>query len=235
MINNNPVIILGMHRSGTSCLAGSLEEAGLYLGRVNVQAPHNAKGNRENRDIMDLNDAVLATVDASWDRPPTEPIIWTGDQIATRDTLINSYPFDCKWGFKEPRTTFTLNGWLDALPDAEIVATFRHPLSVAQSLNIRNGFSFDQGLKLWAAYNQRLLDINHAREIAFVCFDWSSQKYRNALIELSNRLGLKPPVNGFEFFENVLRPNVTRQEHKLPIEIANLYKKLKERAIVCAD
>lgn len=44
------VLILGMHRSGTSCLAGSLQEAGLYLGEVNTAAPHNAKGNRESRD-----------------------------------------------------------------------------------------------------------------------------------------------------------------------------------------
>jgi len=29
-----PILILGMHRSGTSCLAGCLEEAGLYLGDV---------------------------------------------------------------------------------------------------------------------------------------------------------------------------------------------------------
>jgi len=44
-----PILILGMHRSGTSCLAGCLEEAGLYLGDVNLKAGFNKKGNRENR------------------------------------------------------------------------------------------------------------------------------------------------------------------------------------------
>jgi len=42
------VAILGMHRSGTSCLAGSLQELGLYLGEVYDQNPHNPRGNREN-------------------------------------------------------------------------------------------------------------------------------------------------------------------------------------------
>jgi len=36
--SSQAVLILGMHRSGTSCLAGSLQEAGLYLGEVNTAA-----------------------------------------------------------------------------------------------------------------------------------------------------------------------------------------------------
>jgi len=43
-----PMLILGMHRSGTSCLAGCLQAAGLISGEVNIQAMYNAKGNREN-------------------------------------------------------------------------------------------------------------------------------------------------------------------------------------------
>jgi hypothetical protein len=40
----SPIIILGMHRSGTSLVAGCLEAAGLYLGPVNNYAPFNKKG-----------------------------------------------------------------------------------------------------------------------------------------------------------------------------------------------
>ena len=64
------VSIVGMHRSGTSCLAGTLEEAGLHLGNVITEAPHNAKGNRENRSIMDLHEELLVHSGGSWDRPP---------------------------------------------------------------------------------------------------------------------------------------------------------------------
>ena len=146
------VIILGMHRSGTSCLAGSLEQAGLYLGEVNKKAPHNARGNRENRDIMDLNDLVLSSAGGSWDNPPHPWIHWSADQIAARDALIATYPTDKVWGFKEPRTLFTLDGWLDALPNTQLVGTFRHPMAVAQSLKARNGFSIERGLDLWLAF-----------------------------------------------------------------------------------
>ena len=61
------ICILGMHRSGTSCLTGSLQEAGVDLGDCHSWNPHNRKGNRENQEIVDLNDAVLHLNDAAWD------------------------------------------------------------------------------------------------------------------------------------------------------------------------
>ena len=159
-----------MHRSGTSCLAGCLEQAGLFLGEVDTQARHNAKGNRENRNIMDLNDSVLGSVEATWDNPPKSVLNWTSEQIAARDALIARYPSDQKWGFKEPRTLFTLEGWLDAFPKVEIVATFRHPLSAAQSLKFRNGFPIERGLALWKAYNERLLTLSQTQKNAIYLF-----------------------------------------------------------------
>jgi hypothetical protein len=104
------VLILGMHRSGTSCLTGSLQEAGLYLGAINESAPNNAKGNRENLAIMDLQNEVLAASGGAWDRPP-DAVVWSAEHKARRDALIATYPADRIWGFKDPRTLLTLEGW----------------------------------------------------------------------------------------------------------------------------
>ena len=68
--------VLGMHRSGTSCLTGSLEEAGLHMGDIHTWNPHNLKGNRENQKIVDINDQVLASAGAAWDNPPDTDISW---------------------------------------------------------------------------------------------------------------------------------------------------------------
>lgn len=222
-MNRSPVIILGMHRSGTSCLAGSLQQAGLYLGPVNTKAPHNAKGNRENRDIMDLNDRVLSAAGGSWDNPPDVPVPWSADQIATRDALIAGYPTDKVWGFKEPRTLFTLEGWLNALPNARLVGTFRHPTAVAQSLNARNGFSFERAMDLWLAYNHRLLQFCEYRRIPMVCFDLKPPNYLRTLVDISTRLELTPPPSGFSFFESRLRRNSIMQELKIRTEVRDLY------------
>ena len=53
------IAVLGMHRSGTSYLAGSLQEAGLILGDCHTWNKHNEKGNRENQKFVDLHDAIL--------------------------------------------------------------------------------------------------------------------------------------------------------------------------------
>lgn len=225
-----PVIILGMHRSGTSCLAGALHEAGLYLGNVNEKAPHNAKGNRENRAIMDLHDQVLSANGGSWDSPPFT-LTWTTKHAAARDALIESYPADRRWGFKDPRALITLQGWLDALPGAQCVATFRHPLAVAESLERRNDFPYEKSLDLWVRYNTRLL--NYQREMNFdvINFDWPADRYRAGLVDMAARLGLVAPENGLSFFQPELRKSSTQRETRLPVEATEIYAALREIAV----
>ena len=169
-----------MHRSGTSCLAGSLQEVGLYLGDVNEQAPHNAKGNRENRAIMDLNDAVLMANDGSWHEPP-DTVVWNSEHRARRDELIGAYPAHKTWGFKDPRTLQTLGGWLEALPSVRCVGTFRHPVAVARSMHARDRFSRDKSLSLWMNYTRLLLHYQRRFGFDLVCFDWSAEDYHKKL------------------------------------------------------
>ena len=85
------VIVLGMHRSGTSLLTGSLEAAGLYLGEVNNEAPFNRKGNKENESIRELNDALLERNGAAWNRPPNGQAQWSGADEEWSRSLISSY------------------------------------------------------------------------------------------------------------------------------------------------
>ncbi len=231
-MTRRPVIILGMHRSGTSCLTGSLEEAGLWLGEVVREAPHNAKGNRENRAIMHLHDAVLADNDAAWDAPPgAGGASWRPERKKARDRLIAAYPADRVWGFKDPRTLFTLEGWLEALPDARLAGSFRHPMAVAQSLAARNGFSVDAGLGLWLTYNRRLLEIAARRDLPLICFDWPAERYDRALHAMTAQLGLTPPAQGFRFFETSLRHQAAPEAEELSKPVNAVYQALLEAAL----
>lgn len=200
------LLILGMHRSGTSCLAGSLEEAGLYLGEVNTAAPHNAKGNRESRAIMDLQDDLLRANGGQWDAPP-ERVVWQPAHRAQRDTIIASYPVNRIWGFKDPRTLLTLSGWLEVLPSVRFIGTFRHPLAVAASLHARNQVPVEKSLNLWMAYNRLLLDYQRRFNFPIVCFDWPPERYHQGLQAIVPALNLKTPSEGFSFFESILRHN----------------------------
>ncbi len=224
-----PVIILGMHRSGTSCLAGSLEEAGLYLGDVNREAPHNAKGNHENIRIMDLHEAVLTANNGGWDAPP-EATIWSSEHKAQRDAIIATYPAGKPWAFKDPRTLLTLDGWLEVLPSARLVGTFRHPLAVARSLHARNGFPQEKSMALWAYYNRKLLRYQRQFGFDLVCFDWPDDRYHGKLAHIARSLNLIEPRHGFSFFESNLRKNSTPCDADLPEQVKDVYGSLEVMA-----
>ncbi len=226
---HSPILVLGMHRSGTSCLAGSLQEAGLFLGDVNTQARFNARGNRESRSIMDLHDRILADNGGSWDAPPAN-VTWSDAHRARRDELIDTFPTDVVWGFKDPRCLLAMDGWLEVLPDMRAIGTFRHPVAVAASLTSRNGFSTEKGLTIWLAYNRAMLKYCEQRSIEVVSFDWQPDRYLSRLEALAASVGLKPPAEGFQFFTSALRKNTAPPEAELPAEVQAVYTQLQERA-----
>lgn len=199
------ICILGMHRSGTSSLTGSLQQAGLQSGKVVEWAPYNTKGNRENHQIRDLNDAILANNGGTWENPPSL-IEWTNEQVQRRDEIIEmleALPGD-HWGFKDPRATLTLNFWLEGRPGMRLVASYRHPMAVANSLAYRQQMPLEEAIRLWRWYNERLLAYAQTHDISFVCFDVPQEEYLRAVRSLIISLGLSPPKEQF-FDENLRR------------------------------
>ncbi len=175
---------------------------------------------------MNLNDAVLSKNAASWNSPPKNPIQWSKALKNRRDCLLAEYPDDRMIGFKDPRTLFTLEGWLEAMPNARLVGTFRHPLAVAQSLNARSGFPLRQGLDLWLSYNRRLLSIYKNSEMPLICFDWPADRYLAGLRTVCNKLNLTPLEQGFDFFETSLRRHKAPQGPPNEPDIRELYEDL---------
>ena len=193
----SPVIVLGMHRSGTSALTGSLEEAGLALGPVIESAADNAKGSRESRRLMTLHEDILVRNGGAWNRPVNNAS-WSPVHRELRDSVIESFQGVASWGFKDPRTLLVLNGWLTALPAARLVGIFRHPLAVAQSLQRRNDMPLDEALSLWIAYN-RVLSWHHEHHGPFPLLEFSDddRDFVGQTRELAAHLGLDAPPETF--------------------------------------
>ncbi|WP_298607895.1 hypothetical protein [uncultured Thiothrix sp.] len=209
------ILILGMHRSGTSCLAGSLQQQGVYLGQVHEWNPHNLKGNRENPQIMELNESLFTTNQGSWDHPPAPPIHWTPTQKCQRDGIIQGLSASDKqaWGFKDPRTLINLDFWLEGLKTRyplHYIGTFRHPLTVAQSLNRRNGTPIEAGMALWYSYNARLLAHWELSPFPLLCFDVDPNTYRNNFQQACEALSLQFTSVEQPFFESQLRSTAER-------------------------
>lgn len=225
------VMILGMHRSGTSCLTGSLQQMGLFLGEVFTENPFNLKGNRENGRIMNLNNALLERNDGAWCSPPAT-MEWDASHCQERAGILLDMADasgGAVWGFKDPRVLFTFPFWVEGVRDFQLVGTFRHPVSVAQSLNFRNQIPLDQGFALWCAYNERLLDLLQRYRFPLVSFDVDADQYLASVKKVAAYLGLSGgPDEDHTFFEESLRKQREYCTEPVPDECRALYQALQE-------
>ncbi|SLN76854.1 tetratricopeptide repeat protein [Roseisalinus antarcticus] len=162
-LSDTTVIVTGMHRSGTSLLAGLLGKLGLRQANL-LMPPNQANpaGYFEPPDIAALNDEILGRVDRSWADPKPMPDGWMASGaltgIAERARDLFGRRFDSPRGavVKDPRFSRTLPVWLKLM--AEIGTTpvifiaSRHPAEVGASLCRRDGMSSDHAERLWASY-----------------------------------------------------------------------------------
>ena len=123
-----PIVILGMHRSGTSAVTGMLEEQGIDLGPVRRKSnPHQPRGNRENPKVFKLDERVLEYNDGSWHSPPTGRVKFTDRHLARRNRVLASYESE-PFAIKDPRMLLLLDFWRDLLERP--IGVIRNPLSV---------------------------------------------------------------------------------------------------------
>ncbi|MEO0983336.1 MAG: sulfotransferase [Pseudomonadota bacterium] len=230
----SPILVLGMHRSGTSCLAGCLEAGGLYLGDVDTYSNFNKKGTRENRDLMEVHDAALAAHGAAWDAPPPGPVSWPADQFAPLKAHVESFGDRPLWGGKDPRALFLLEGW-ERLTEPRYVATYRHPAAVIASLTTRakawgdETFTETKALGLWTAYNARLLDQRARAPFPLIRFDQSAEDYLAKLADLCAPLGLDG-AKAAEFYSGQLR-NHDDAAAPVPEAAREIWERLEEAAV----
>lgn len=161
-----PVIITGMHRSGTSMVTRLLNLCGLDLGPEEQLMPpapdNNPEGFWEHLALVAINDEILHHHGGSWKHPPVFPAGWeTSANMRALCEHAAALPATCgfkaPWGWKDPRAALTLPFWKTVWPDQRVVICIRNPVEVALSLLKRDGLSCRAGLKLWLAYHDQLL------------------------------------------------------------------------------
>ena len=227
---NRKICILGMHRSGTSCLTGVLQEAGLHLGPCHTWNPFNLKGNRENQEFVDLNDAVLESNGGSWDRPP-ERVVWLPEHRQRARDLLDGFGDSDVMGFKDPRTLLVLDGWKEVAGDLEFVGIFRHPNAVGESLKRRSHMERKQALNLWYTYNKVLYRQYQEQPFPLLCFDDSEEVFRARLELVIQEMGLCRPEGELEFYDSELKQYNNEAARRLPWKVRRLYGRLCDSSI----
>lgn len=227
--HSQAVVILGMHRSGTSALSGSLRDAGLYLGEVLDKGfSSNPKGLQEPPSVLYMHEDLLRSNGGSWDNPPPRPV-WGKLHESVRDLFIESRQNKSLWGFKDPRTLFTLHGWIEASPELKAVGIFRHPSAVARSLQKRNGFSIAKGLYIWTAYNEKLLQWGEVMDLPIIEFSPVADIMGPRLDAIIKTLGLNEPNTSF--YESGIPTSDGENALELPKETRDIYQALQARTL----
>jgi hypothetical protein len=229
------ILIMGMHRSGTSCLTGCLQQMGLNLGDVSEHNKYNLKGNRENKNIFRLNEAVLNHNKGAWNKPPVE-LNWTAaHEEARQHQLVGLQQLPEPAGFKDPRMLLVWPFWKPVLSTARFIGTFRNPTAVANSLYAREKLrvELEDGIELWFQYNRRLFDLQQEHGFALINFDLEKDAYLGALDAAAAGLNLPHGIRQVDFFENKLR-NQHQKPDLLPVhwpeKVVDLYESLQHIA-----
>ncbi len=139
-----PIIVIGMHRSGSSLLVKVLQELGVFMGS-------DFEENNESMFFNKINDWMLFQAGASWDNPENFNYISNdfkalmAEIVENRLNTIHLKKYlgngkrslnesDFIWGWKDPRNTFTLDVWKEIFPEARIIHIYRNPVDVISSL-----------------------------------------------------------------------------------------------------
>ena len=169
------VVVLGMHRSGTSLMSGLLYGMNMHLGGPVIGASSdNIRGHFERVDVVLQNDLILAAQGLSHDASDLYKFDYLSalklilDEIdfgshffeGRRALRYYNEPANIPWLLKDPRMCITLRTWLPlftTMPAAVFI--YRDPMSVALSLMNRNPnkYTIQQALELWYVYNMRAI------------------------------------------------------------------------------
>jgi len=206
-----PVVVAGMHRSGTSLVASILSSLGVDMGERQLAADrHNPRGYFEDLDFLTLNREMLRAAAASDDGGHPD-WGWTESERLDRDRfaawreraarLVGEHavaPGGALWGWKDPRSTLLLDFWDPLLAGARYVLVYRFPWEVADSMQRLGAEVFlrrpDYAWRIWAFYNRHLLDFHrrHSGRSLLVSTDAVRRAPERLLALLEERLGLDP-------------------------------------------
>ena len=159
------VVVLGMHRSGTSAITSLLQRMGLWAGDEGDFPPadeHNEAGYWEHRGVWSVDEAILQTLGATWSEVADLDLSRLDDGLRARfreraREVVRDLDRHGSWVVKDPRLCLLFPFWREILERPFCILIYREPLPVARSLAARDGFPLVYGIALWEKYTREAL------------------------------------------------------------------------------
>ena len=238
------IVVLGMHRSGTSAVVKALSCLGVCLGDEFMPAgKDNPKGFFEDKAINQLNVEMLEVIGQHWfslsliTDADVEQLVALGYLEKAVALLNNKIDSHVAFGFKDPRVSKSFKFWrlVFARIDCDIHYVFclRHPLSVANSLRQRNHTPIPKGYLLWLSYNLAIVEAAQDLTLIGLDYDQLIEQPLTALQYLAEQLELtidSQAASQFtnEFLDQTLRHTkfddaAIKNDPACPLVVANAY------------
>ena len=207
-----------MHRSGTSAITRGLQILGVNLGDTLLPpAFDNPKGFWEDQDILRINEALLAEFQSAYDRVGLLEIdmIHPSPAIAklekdAQSVLAQKFSRVDVFAIKDPRLARLLPFWQRAFSDAGLAVAYiialRNPLSVADSLALRNRFDLVKSSQLWHEHMLTAIHYTQGQQRVVVDYDQMLADPETAFRRITKQLhiGVTLPEELKEYQENFL-------------------------------
>jgi hypothetical protein len=218
-----PLIVAGMHRSGTSLVASLLSGLSVDMGRELLAGDsHNVRGYFEDVDFLTLQRRMLSEGCArddgghpDWGWTEHETLEPDGFERFVPDALaiLEARRGDGRcWGWKDPRTTLLLDFW-DRLTGgaARYLLVYRFPWDVADSMQRLGAEVFlrnpEYAWAIWTYYNRHLRDfyVTHRDRCLLVSINALSGNLDAFTHALRAKLGIEvPPGEPASIFDGEL-------------------------------
>jgi len=200
------LLVLGMHRSGTSAVAGTLSHLGVdFSARLIAAAEDNPKGFFEHEDIWQLDQDILEKLGSQWDDPLPLPEGWLDSgavreaQPQLRAILQRDFAAAPLAGIKDPRMCRLMPGWSGWLRQEGYaplgVLVIRHPAEVVASLARRDQLPADQVAWIWLRHVLEAEAGTRGLPRVAVRYAQLLQAWRPEVARIAAALGLAWPVS----------------------------------------
>jgi glycosyltransferase involved in cell wall biosynthesis len=245
------IAVLGMHRSGTSAIARSLQTLGVGLGdNLHPAGFDNPKGFWEDRDCIAINEELLEQfgsaydhLNLAWNIDITNPAIASLYSKAVRLVSESVSKSGGIWGVKDPRMCRLLQFWKRVFDDCgcnvSYVITLRNPRSVAESLMSRNNIPYEKSYFLWLQHMVPIILDSRDETRVIVDYDLLMESPVEQITRIAQELDLPFDISNNnslkDFLEGFLEKDLRHssytvsqlvQDDSLPADVFKAYKLL---------
>jgi hypothetical protein len=227
------LLVTGSGRSGTSAVAQLLHRAGTSVGRDLIEPDEsNAEGYFEERAVISLNDAILREA-GLLERFSTASRADVLAVARSHHDEMRALVAEATPAWKDPRFCWTLEAWLEALPEKpRVIVCLRSPVEVAASTMRYFGLAGAKDARavehVWRSQYVRLIEIIEDHALDAMCVEYA-------------RLHADPATTVREVAEFMgapldpesIRQDLRHHEADVPVALRELYgrvRSLKRRA-----